>query len=137
VKAQLAASETFATLLLAIASVSLVVGGIGIMNVMLASVAERTREIGVRLAVGATQAAVTLQFLTEAVLLCLFGGALGVVASVAGSKALGNAVGWSLTIPVEAFGVAFVFSAVVGVVFGWLPARRASRLDPIAALRDE
>jgi putative ABC transport system permease protein len=137
VKAQMAATDTFSTLLFSIASVSLLVGGIGIMNVMLASVTERTREIGVRLAVGATERAVTLQFLVEAVLLCMAGGIIGLIISVAGSSALGRAVGWSLTIPPESFVLAFVFSALVGVVFGYLPARRAARLDPIEALRGD
>jgi putative ABC transport system permease protein len=137
VKAQMAATETFSTLLLCIAAVSLLVGGIGIMNVMLASVTERTREIGVRLAVGATERAITMQFLVEAVLLCMSGGVIGLVVSVAGSSALGRAVGWSLVIPPESFVLAFAFSAVVGVVFGFLPARRAARLDPIEALRGD
>ncbi len=137
VKAQMAASETFATLLVSIACVSLLVGGIGIMNVMLASVSERTHEIGVRLAVGATERAITLQFLVEAVMLSLLGGAMGLVASVAGSSALARAVGWSLPIPPESFVAAFVFSGITGVVFGYVPARRASRLDPIDALRSE
>ncbi|MDB4936893.1 MAG: Macrolide export ATP-binding/permease protein MacB [Labilithrix sp.] len=137
VKAQMAATETFSTLLASIASVSLLVGGIGIMNVMLASVSERTREIGVRLAVGATARAITLQFLVEAVLLSMLGGALGLAVSVAGSSTLARAVGWSLPIPTESFALAFVFSAVVGVAFGYLPARHASRLDPIEALRSE
>jgi putative ABC transport system permease protein len=137
VKAQMAASETFSTLLVSIASVSLLVGGIGIMNVMLASVSERTREIGVRLAVGATDGAITLQFLVEAVLLSMLGGLVGLVVSIAGSSVLARAVGWSLSIPPESFALALAFSAVVGVVFGYLPARRASRLDPIEALRSE
>jgi putative ABC transport system permease protein len=136
VKAQMAATETFSTLLLSIASVSLLVGGIGIMNVMLASVSERTREIGVRLAVGATERAITLQFIVEAVLLCMAGGVIGLVISLLGASALVRAVGWSITIPVESFVLAFAFSAVVGVVFGFLPARRAARLDPIEALRE-
>jgi putative ABC transport system permease protein len=137
VKAQMAAADTFSTLLVSIASVSLLVGGIGIMNVMLASVSERTREIGVRLAVGASPWAITLQFLVEAVLLSLLGGGLGRVVSVAGSSALARAVGWSLPIPPDTFALAFGFSGLVGVVFGYLPARRAALLDPIEALRSE
>ena len=137
VKAQMEASDTFATLLISIACVSLLVGGIGIMNVMLASVAERTREIGVRLAVGATTGAVQLQFLAEAVFLSLFGGVLGVVVSIGGSSVIGRTIGWSLVIPLRAVLFAVVFSIVVGGVFGFFPARRASRMDPIAALRDE
>jgi putative ABC transport system permease protein len=137
VKAQLEASETLATLLTIVAAVSLLVGGIGIMNVMLASVTERTREIGVRLAVGASERAVTVQFLAEAVLLCMFGGAAGVAASAIGASAIGRSVGWPLSIPFEAVVVALAVSTAVGIVFGWLPARRAARMDPIVALRSE
>ena len=137
VKAQLEASATFSTLLLVLASVALVVGGIGIMNMMLASVTSRTREIGVRLAVGATPGAVTLQFLCEAVLLCLAGGLTGVAVSVGGAKTIGGMIGWSLTVPPRAVVLAAVVSTMVGLVFGYLPARRASRLDPIFALRYE
>jgi putative ABC transport system permease protein len=137
VNAQLEASETFSRLLIAVASVSLLVGGIGIMNVMLASVTERTREIGVRLAVGATPAAVMLQFLTEAVLLSIAGGAAGFGVSVAGVSIIGRSVGWSLSIPIEAVAVALVVSTTVGVFFGFVPARRAASLDPIDALRAE
>ncbi len=111
------------------------VGGVGIMNMMLASVAERTREIGLRLALGATESAVQAQFLVEAVMLCLFGGAAGVAASVAGSFALGRVLGWALSIPPQAILLALLFSVAVGVFFGFYPARRAARLDPIAALR--
>jgi putative ABC transport system permease protein len=137
VKAQMEASETLSTLLTIVAAVSLLVGGIGIMNVMLASVTERTREIGVRLAVGATERAVTVQFLAEAVLLCVLGGAGGVAASAAGASAIGKSVGWSLSIPLEAVAVALLVSTGVGLTFGYLPARRAARMDPIVALRDE
>ncbi|WP_205633693.1 ABC transporter permease [Labilithrix luteola] len=137
VKAQMAASETFSTLLLVIASVALLVGGIGIMNVMLASVSERRREIGVRLAIGAKPRSIVLQFLVEAVLVSLFGGGLGLAASLAGSSILEHAVGWSLRIPIESFVVAFAFSALVGVLFGYLPARLASRLDPVEALSSD
>lgn len=118
-------------------AVSLLVGGIGIMNVMLASVSERTHEIGVRLAVGATSRAITLQFLVEAVVLSMLGGTVGLAISVAGASALARAVGWSLTIPPESFVVAFAFSAAVGIVFGYIPARRAAQLDPIKALRSD
>ena len=136
-KAQLEASRTFALLLICIASVSLVVGGIGVMNVMLASVAERTREIGLRLAIGASAWAVQFQFLAEAVILSLFGGSFGVVFSVAGSSALAQILGWPVTIPPQAIALALGFSVTVGVFFGYYPARKASRMDPIAALRSE
>ncbi len=137
IKAQIEASRTFALLLISIASVALIVGGIGIMNVMLASVAERTREIGLRLAIGASEWAVQLQFLAESVILSLFGGALGLFFSVAGSSALGQILGWPVSIPLQAAGLALAFSILVGVFFGFYPARKAARLDPIAALRSD
>jgi putative ABC transport system permease protein len=135
INAQLQASRTFSTLLVSIACVSLVVGGVGIMNMMLASVVERTREIGLRLAVGATAWAVQAQFLVEAVVLSLCGGTAGVVASAVGSLALGGVLGWAVTVPAQAVLLAVAFSVAVGVVFGFYPARKAARLDPIAALR--
>jgi putative ABC transport system permease protein len=136
-KAQLEASNALALLLVSIASISLLVGGIGIMNVMLASVAQRTREIGVRLAIGATEGAVQLQFLGEAVLLSLAGGLFGVFLSAVGKIGFERAVGWPITIPPDAVLVAVVSSVGVGVFFGFYPARRAARLDPIVALRHE
>jgi putative ABC transport system permease protein len=136
-KAQLEASRTFAALLISVASVSLLVGGIGVMNVMLASVAERTREIGLRLAIGASAWAIQLQFLIEAVILSLFGGTLGVFFSVAGSSALGEILGWPVSIPPQAIALALIFSITVGIFFGYYPARKASRMDPIIALRNE
>jgi putative ABC transport system permease protein len=114
-----------------------VVGGIGIMNVMLVSVTERTREIGVRVAVGATEQAIRLQFLGESVLLSLVGGAAGVVAGVAGSLVVGRTLGWPMQMSPEAVLVAALFSIAVGVFFGYYPARKASLLDPIEALRYE
>jgi putative ABC transport system permease protein len=137
IKAQLEAARTFATLLISIASVALIVGGIGIMNVMLASVAERTREIGLRLAIGASEWAVQLQFLAESVILSLFGGALGVLVSVAGASVIGGILGWPISIPPRAIGLALGFSIAVGVFFGFYPARKAAKLDPIAALRSD
>jgi putative ABC transport system permease protein len=137
IKAQIEASRTFALLLISIAAISLLVGGIGIMNVMLASVTERTREIGLRLAVGATGRSVQLQFLLEAVLVSLFGGFWGVVLSALGSTALGSLLGWPVTIPVQAVALALAFSIAVGVVFGFIPARRAAGMDPIDALRHD
>jgi putative ABC transport system permease protein len=137
IKAQMETSRTFSTLLLSIASVSLLVGGIGIMNVMLASVAERTREIGVRLAIGATEWAVQLQFLLEAAFLSILGGLAGVAISAAGASAIGLFIGWQLSIPLQAVATAVGFSLAVGVIFGFVPARRASKLDPIEALRSD
>jgi putative ABC transport system permease protein len=133
-----AQSGRIMTLLLAsIASVSLLVGGIGIMNIMLVSVTERTREIGVRMAVGATEQDVQMQFLSEATVLSLLGGTAGVLIGVAGSMVVSNMLRWPTTIPPEAIGIAVLFSAGVGIFFGYYPARKAARLDPIEALRYE
>lgn len=137
IQAQLAASRTLSILLIAIASISLVVGGIGIMNVMLVSVTERTREIGVRMAIGATESAIRLQFLGESVLLSLVGGAVGVLLGIAGTYVIGQALRWSMNVPLPALLVAVLFSVLVGVFFGYYPALKASRLDPIEALRYE
>jgi putative ABC transport system permease protein len=136
-QARVETSRTLSALLIAVASIALVVGGIGVMNVMLVSVAERTREIGLRLAVGATDGAVQLQFLGEAVMLALFGGLLGVLLGVAGCAGIGAALGWSVSVPLEALALAPAISIAVGVFFGLYPARRAARLDPIEALRHE
>jgi putative ABC transport system permease protein len=137
IQAQVEASRTLAILLIAIASISLVVGGIGIMNVMLVSVTERTREIGVRVAVGATDTAIRLQFLGESVMLSLVGGAAGVVVGIAGSVFIGRAMDWPMEMSFEAVVLAVVFSVAVGIFFGYYPARKASMLDPIEALRYE
>ena len=137
IKAQIESGKTLAQLLLSIATISLLVGGIGIMNVMLVSVAERTREIGVRRAVGATAWGVQLQFLGEAVMLCMLGGVLGILLGVGASYVLGWALGWPVDIPLLSIVVAPLFAIGVGVVFGFYPAFRASRLDPIEALRRE
>jgi putative ABC transport system permease protein len=137
IQAQLEASRTLTVLLVAIASISLVVGGIGIMNVMLVSVTERTREIGVRVAVGATEGAIQLQFLGESVMLSLVGGAAGVLCGIAGSLVVGRTLGWPIVMSVEAVFIAALFSVAVGVFFGYYPARKASLLDPIEALRYE
>jgi putative ABC transport system permease protein len=137
IKAQIQTNQTFSLLLFTIASVSMLVGGIGIMNVMLASVAERTKEIGLRLAVGASEGAVQLQFLTEAVVLSLFGGLLGVGASLGGSMGFERFLGWPMPIPMQAVGLAIAFSAAIGVFFGFYPAYRAAKLDPIVALHQE
>jgi len=130
-----ASANTLALLLAAVAGVSLAVGGIGIMNIMLVSVTERTREIGLRLAIGARPRDVLRQFLIEAAGLSVIGGAVGVAAGMAAAYAISNAAGWPLLIQPSAVVIAVVFSGVVGVFFGWYPALRASRLDPIAALR--
>jgi putative ABC transport system permease protein len=128
-------TQTFTQLLAGISAVSLVVGGIGIMNIMLVSVTERTREIGIRKALGATRGAILLQFLTEAVALCMAGGLLGVIAGALASGVLRRAFGWQTALDTSAILLAFTFAAVVGIVFGVWPARRASVMDPITALR--
>ena len=137
IKAQLESSRTLTILLIAIASISLLVGGIGIMNVMLVSVTERTREIGVRVAVGATEPAIQLQFLGESVMLSLVGGAAGVLLGIGGSVVLGRTLGWPMKLSPESVVIAALFSVAVGVFFGYYPALKASRLDPIDALRYE
>ncbi|WP_207478142.1 ABC transporter permease [Arenibaculum pallidiluteum] len=124
-------------LLGAVAAVSLLVGGIGIMNIMLVSVTERTREIGIRLAVGAQEEQVLLQFLVEAVVLSLFGGLIGVLLGLGIAAAVTTALGVPLPVDPTIILVAFGFSGLVGIVFGFFPARRAARLDPIEALRHE
>ncbi|HVT41124.1 MAG TPA: ABC transporter permease [Gemmatimonadaceae bacterium] len=137
IQAKLDASHTLTLLLVAIASISLIVGGIGIMNVMLVSVTERTREIGVRVAVGATEESIRLQFLGESVMLSLVGGAAGVLVGIAGTVLVGRTLGWPMQLSLEAVMLAALFSIVVGVFFGYYPARKASLLDPIDALRYE
>jgi putative ABC transport system permease protein len=130
-------TQTFSMLLAGIAGVSLLVGGIGIMNIMLVSVTERTKEIGVRKALGATRNAVLLQFLLEATTLCTAGGLLGVGAAFGASKLLSNFANWTMAIAPESVGMAVAFAAIVGIFFGLWPARRAASLDPIVALRYE
>ena len=130
-------TQVFGLLLAGIATVSLVVGGIGIMNIMLVSVTERTREIGVRKALGATRGNILLQFLIEAVVLCLLGGLVGVILGAGGAMALSRFSNFSTQVSTDSIMLAFVFSALVGVVFGVWPARRAATLDPITALRYE
>jgi putative ABC transport system permease protein len=131
------AGATMTALLASIAGISLVVGGIGIMNIMLVSVTERTREIGLRLAVGARRSDVLLQFLVEAVVLSLLGGAVGVLVGIAASRGLTALMSWPTEVSVDAIGLAFAIAAITGIAFGYYPARRASRLDPIEALRRE
>jgi putative ABC transport system permease protein len=130
-------TRTFSFLLAGIALISLLVGGIGIMNIMLVSVTERTREIGVRKALGARRRDILLQFLIEALVLCLAGGAIGVLMGLGGAFSLQRIAGWNTAVSPDAIIIAFVFSAAVGVFFGLWPARRAARLDPIEALRYE
>jgi len=130
-------AEVFRQLLLVIASVSLVVGGVGIMNIMLVSVTERTREIGLRMAIGANPPTIMGQFLVEAVLLCCCGGVVGVLAGVGVSRMLEATKGWETVVTPWSISVSVVFSLLVGVFFGFYPAWRASRLDPIDALRFE
>ncbi len=130
-------TKTMTTLLAAIAGVSLLVGGIGIMNIMLVSVTERTREIGLRLAIGARSRDVLLQFLVEAIVISLFGGFIGIGLGFALSEMMERTLQWPTDVPSNAIGMAFGFAAATGVFFGFYPARKAARLDPIEALRFE
>jgi putative ABC transport system permease protein len=130
-------SETMRMLILAVAVVSLVVGGIGIMNIMLVSVTERTREIGIRMAVGAHGKDILLQFLTEAVVLSVLGGTLGILLGFAASQTIAIWKHWPVLVSTPAVVVSFAFSALIGIFFGFYPARKAAQLDPIDALRYE
>jgi putative ABC transport system permease protein len=132
-----ATSKTLGMLLASIACVSLLVGGIGIMNIMLVSVTERTREIGIRMAVGARGRDVLLQFLVEALVLSFFGGILGIAAGAGVSWVISVSQGWAITISPWSILLGFGFSAATGIFFGWYPARKAARLNPIEALRYE
>ncbi|MBT2133042.1 ABC transporter permease [Croceibacterium sp. LX-88] len=128
---------TMTVMVAAIAAISLIVGGVGIMNIMLVSVTERTREIGIRLAIGALAREVQLQFLTEAVVLCCFGGIVGILLGFALSFGLSTALGIAYVFDPFINVLSFVISALIGIIFGYFPARRASKLDPIEALRHE
>jgi putative ABC transport system permease protein len=130
-------AQTFTFLLAGIAGVSLMVGGIGIMNIMLVSVTERTREIGVRKAVGATRLNILLQFLVEAIVICLIGGIIGIALGLGGATAMSDAFQWNVAIDLPTIGMAVLYSMAIGLTFGVWPARRASKLDPVEALRHE
>jgi len=130
-------ARLFTVLLASIASISLIVGGIGIMNIMLVSVTERTREIGIRMAIGATEVDVQQQFLIEAVVLSLVGGAIGIVFGLGASYSITQTLGWPVLVSPAAIVAAVIFSMAVGIFFGFYPARKAARLDPIEALRYE
>ena len=130
-------TKIFTSLLAGIAAVSLLVGGIGIMNIMLVSVTERTREIGVRKALGATRRNILLQFLIEAVVLCMLGGVGGVILGAGGAIIMNKVASWATSVSVASVVIALLFSAAVGIIFGVWPARRAAALDPIVALRYE
>ena len=130
-------NQTFTLLLAGIASVSLLVGGIGIMNIMLVSVTERTREIGIRKALGARRHDILLQFLIESLVLSLFGGLAGILFGIVGSIVVGKMTDWNVTVSLQSIILSFTFAALVGVFFGLYPARQASNLHPIDALRYE
>jgi putative ABC transport system permease protein len=130
-------NQSMSILLASVASVSLLVGGIGIMNIMLVSVTERTREIGIRMAVGAKRQDILTQFLLEAVVLSTLGGLFGVLLGVVGSQLVSAIAEWPTIVPIEAIMLAVVFSGAVGIFFGFYPARKAAHLDPIQALRYE
>jgi len=130
-------ARLFTVLLASIASISLIVGGIGIMNIMLVSVTERTREIGIRMAIGATEGDVQQQFLIEAIVLSLVGGAVGIMSGVGASYLITQTLGWPVLVSPMAIVAAVVFSMAVGIFFGFYPARKAARMDPIEALRYE
>jgi ABC-type antimicrobial peptide transport system permease subunit len=130
-------AQTMTMLLGGIAAVSLIVGGIGIMNIMLVSVTERTREIGIRKAVGARRRDILLQFLVESVALSVTGGVIGIALGILGSRLITRFAGWATLLSPQAVVLAFGFALIVGVFFGLYPAQRAARLDPIEALRHE
>ncbi|MGH7898718.1 MAG: ABC transporter permease, partial [Candidatus Binatia bacterium] len=136
-KASQAASQVMASLLLTVASISLLVGGIGIMNILLVSVTERTREIGIRMAIGAKARHILLQFLVEAITLSMAGGLAGAALGIGSAKAISFFAEWPTVLSMSTIVGSVLFSGAVGVFFGFYPARKASRLDPILALRYE
>ncbi len=129
--------DTLTVLLSAIAGVALLVGGVGVMNIMLVSVTERTREIGIRMAIGAQAVDILVQFLIEAIVLCMLGGVVGIAVGTLAIAGLGKALDMRMELPIPAVVAAVLTSVIIGVVFGFLPARRAALLDPITALRNE
>lgn len=132
-----AASNVLNLLLLVIASISLIVGGIGIMNIMLVTVTERTKEIGIRMAIGATTSAILKQFILEAIIICLFGGILGVIGGVTISHIVGHALGWPVVVSIKSITLALVSSMLIGLFFGFYPARKASKLNVVDALVEQ
>ena len=130
-------TRTFALLLAAVASISLIVGGISIMNIMLVSVTERTREIGLRIALGARRRDIRNQFLLEAVALCITGGLVGITFGTVASWVVARVAGWPILVGIDAVGMALAFAVGTGVFFGWNPAHKAARLEPVEALRAE
>ena len=136
-KAMSSTTDMITKLLLCVAMISLVVGGVGIMNIMLVSVTERTREIGLRMAVGAEPADILRQFLTEAVVICLLGGTVGIILGRTSSYIISSVLHWPTAASIGAIIAAVIVSASVGVIFGFYPAWKASRLNPIDALRYE
>ena len=137
VKMMTGTSETMSNLLIAVAMISLIVGGVGIMNIMMVSVTERTREIGLRMAVGARPRDIMQQFLLEAVLLCLVGGIIGIIIGRVASQLVSSHYGWPVATSTSAMVLSVTVAAIIGMVFGWYPAYKASRLDPIEALHHE
>lgn len=137
IRLQLQASEIFTLLLGTTASLAVLVGGIGVMNIMLVSVTEHTREIGVRLAIGATEADIQLQFLSEAVAISFLGGSLGVIAGMAASSLFRSTLQWDIKLTPELLVFSGLFAAAIGIFFGYYPSRKASQLNPIEALRYE
>ncbi len=137
IRAQLKASQIFTWLLGTTAALALLVGGIGIMNIMLVSVTERTREIGIRLAIGATEGDIQFQFLSEAVAISIAGGVLGVLAGVLASSLFEQTLHWEIKLSLQLLLLAGIFAAGIGIFFGYYPSRKASQLDPIEALRYE
>lgn len=130
-------SQVLTALLASIAGISLIVGGIGIMNIMLVSVTERTREIGIRMAVGAKGSDILMQFLIEAIMLSFIGGLIGIIIGLLTTTILAGSLGWPVIVSVPSVFLSFVFSSAIGIFFGWYPARKAAKLNPIEALRFE